>query len=64
MTTKQKGLRIVPLQSISAVLAWRDLSQRTDDEVRANKRAWRVFIWMNTGNAVVYWLLRPPPITR
>ena len=59
MTTKQKRLLIgviVPLQIISAALAWRDLAQRTDDEVRGNKRAWRAFVSMNPGNAAVYWL--------
>ncbi len=59
MTIKQKRLLtaiIVLVQVISAVLAWRDLAQRTDDRVRGNKRAWRVFVSINPGNSVIYWL--------
>ncbi len=59
MTLKQKRLLtaiIVPIQVIGAVLAWRDLAQRTDDQVRGNKRAWRVFVSINPGNSVIYWL--------
>ena len=59
MTIKQKKFLaaiIVPVQIISAALAWRDLARRTDDQVRGNKRAWRVFVSINPGNSVVYWL--------
>ncbi len=59
MTIKQKRLLtaiIVPVQIIGAVLAWRDLARRTDDQVRGNKRAWRVFVSINPGNSVIYWL--------
>ncbi len=59
MTTKQKWLLaaiIVPFQVIGAALAWRDLAQRTDDKVRGNKRAWRVFVSINPGNSLFYWL--------
>lgn len=41
----------------SAVLAWRDLSHRSDSEVRGKKNLWRIFIGMNPGNSVFYWLL-------
>lgn len=47
---------IVPLQVLLAVLAWRDLGRRTDDQVRGQKRIWRIFVVMNPGNAVAYWL--------
>ena len=59
MTIKQKRLLaaiIVPVQVIGAVLAWRDLARRTDEQVRGNKWAWRVFISISPGNSVVYWL--------
>lgn len=59
MPTKRKQFFIgivLPLQVISAVLAWRDLERRTDSEVRGSKRAWRVLVTMNPGNALIYWL--------
>jgi len=59
VTTKQKrqlAAIIVPIQIISAALAWRDLARRTDDQVRGNKRAWRAFVSINPGNSVIYWL--------
>jgi hypothetical protein len=59
MTIKQKRLIaaiIVPAQVVGAVLAWRDLARRTDDQVRGNKRAWRLFVSINPGNSVFYWL--------
>jgi hypothetical protein len=59
MTTKQKRLLIaiiVPVQVVSAVLTWRDLGQRSDAQVRGNKRIWRVFVSINPGNSLIYWL--------
>lgn len=59
MTNKRKQLlvwTIVPIEVICAVLAWRDLARRADNEVRGSKRAWRVFVSLNPGNAVIYWL--------
>ncbi|MGA7420824.1 MAG: hypothetical protein WBW80_22765 [Acidimicrobiales bacterium] len=47
---------LVPIQVLLAILAWRDLGRRTDDQVRGQKRFWRVFVTMNPGNAVAYWL--------
>ena len=47
---------IVPIQVILAVLAWRDLGRRTDDQVRGQKNFWRVFVTLNPGNSVAYWL--------
>jgi hypothetical protein len=47
---------IVPVEVLLAVLAWRDLAGRTEDEVRGNKTLWRVFLSINPGNAVIYWL--------
>jgi hypothetical protein len=47
---------IVPMQIVFAVLAWRDLSRRTDEQVRGKKKFWRIFVLMNPGNALGYWL--------
>ena len=41
---------------ISAALARRDLARRSDSQVRGNKKAWRVFMLLNPGNSIVYWL--------
>jgi hypothetical protein len=60
LTTKRKRLLaaiVVPIEVILAVLAWRDLARRTDEEVRGNKRVWRWFVVVNPGNSMVYWLL-------
>jgi hypothetical protein len=59
MTTSRKtqlALAIVPIQVILAVLAWRDLGRRTDEQVRGRKDFWRVFVTLNPGNSVAYWL--------
>jgi hypothetical protein len=47
---------LVPIQVLLAILAWRDLGRRTDDQVRGQKRFWRVFVTINPGNAMAYWL--------
>jgi hypothetical protein len=39
------------------MLAWRDLAQRRDDQVRGTKTGWRVFITTNPGNSLAYWAL-------
>ena len=46
---------LVAVQVASAVLAWRDLSYRSDDEIRGSKRGWRVIILANPGNSIAYW---------
>jgi uncharacterized membrane protein YozB (DUF420 family) len=59
MTIKQKRILaaiIVPVQVVMAVLAWRDLARRTDDQVRGQKKLWRIFVTINPGNSVAYWL--------
>jgi hypothetical protein len=57
MSRSTRGLlgALVVIEVISAALAWRDLDQRIDDEVRGSKRAWRTFILMNPGNSLIYW---------
>lgn len=59
MTTKRKRLLaaiIIPIQVVLAALAWRDLAARTDDQVRGTKKFWRIFVSINPGNSVLYWL--------
>ena len=48
---------ILAVQITSAVLATRDLSRRPDDRVRGSKKFWRVFVWLNPGNSLAYWLV-------
>ena len=47
---------IIPLEVLAAVLARRDLARRADTDVRGSKRFWRVFVLLNPGNALLYWL--------
>jgi hypothetical protein len=59
LARKRRGLVlaiIVPIQVALAVLAWRDLNRRGDDQVRGRKGIWRVFVVINPGNAMFYWL--------
>lgn len=58
MTTRQKGLLGIVLvsQVLLAVAAWRDLAQRTEDQVRGRKNLWRAFVLLNPGNSLLYWL--------
>jgi hypothetical protein len=46
---------LVAVEVASAVLAWRDLSHRSEGEVRGSKRGWRVIILANPGNSIAYW---------
>jgi hypothetical protein len=50
-------LAVVAVEAAVAALAYRDLAHRSDDLVRGPKNFWRVFIGLNPGNALVYWLL-------
>lgn len=59
MTNRRKWLVaaiLVPIEVVLAVLAWRDLDQRTDDQVRGQKRLWQVIVLINPGNSIIYWL--------
>jgi hypothetical protein len=47
---------VVVTQTVSSALAWQDLAQRPDDRVRGRKNLWRVFITVNPGNSIIYWL--------
>jgi hypothetical protein len=46
---------LVVVEVASAVLAWRDLSHRSDSEIRGSKRGWRIVILANPGNSIAYW---------
>jgi hypothetical protein len=50
-------LAIVGVQVVSALVAWRDLSGRPDSDVRGSKKFWRVFVLMNPGNSLAYWIV-------
>jgi len=55
--SKPVVLAIVFVQVVSALAAWRDLSARPDNRVRGNKKFWRVFVVLNPGNSLAYWLV-------
>ncbi len=50
-------LAVVAVEAAAAALAYRDLAGRDQDQVRGPKTLWRVFIAMNPGNSLVYWLV-------
>jgi hypothetical protein len=47
---------VVVVEVVSALLAWRDLRRRADDQVRGPKRLWRFVITINPGNSIAYWI--------
>ncbi len=47
---------LVALEVVSAVLAWRDLSRRSDASLRGPRRLWRALILANPGNSLLYWV--------
>lgn len=57
-TTRGKAIvaAVVAAQTASSALAWRDLAQRSDDQVRGPKNLWRVIVTVNPGNSIAYWL--------
>lgn len=60
MTKQRKWLLaaiLVPIEVVLAVLAWRDMNRRTDEQVRGKKRLWRILVSINPGNSIIYWLL-------
>lgn len=58
-TSRRKTLlaSVVVVDLVLAVLAWRDITRRTDDAVRGSKRMWRLAIMANPGNALAYWVV-------
>ena len=49
-------LAIVVAEIVLARAARRDLALRPDAELRGNRGFWRVFVVLNPGNALVYFL--------
>jgi hypothetical protein len=47
---------VILIGVVSCALAWRDIARRNDDEVRGPKFVWRIFLAMNPGNSLFYWL--------
>jgi hypothetical protein len=47
---------LLGVEVVGAVLAWRDLARRSDDQVRGPKNLWRAFTLLNPGNAAAYWI--------
>jgi hypothetical protein len=58
MSDRQKILLgfVAVIAIVSCAMAWRDLARRGDQEVRGPKSIWRVFISLNPGNSLLYWL--------
>jgi hypothetical protein len=59
---------LIAMEVASAALAWRDLSHRSESEIRGSKRGWRMIILANPGNSTAYWVFGrrsrsqcPPP---
>jgi hypothetical protein len=52
---------LVAVQAASAALAYRDLAERPDNLIRGKKLVWRIFIGLNPGNSVFYWLIGRRP---
>jgi membrane-anchored protein YejM (alkaline phosphatase superfamily) len=48
---------ILMVELVFATFAWRDLRNRTEDQVRGSKRVWHVAILANPGNSIAYWLI-------
>ncbi|MDR2984719.1 MAG: hypothetical protein LBV34_07745 [Nocardiopsaceae bacterium] len=42
---------------VVVALTWRDISARPAEQIRGNKRFWRVFSALNTAHAALYWLI-------
>jgi hypothetical protein len=47
---------VVAAQTVSSGMAWRDLAERSDDQIRGPKNLWRLIVTINPGNSIAYWL--------
>jgi len=56
---RRRNLLIVALlvHAVLVFLGWRDLSRRTDEQVRGPKLLWRILIALNSGNSIAYWTI-------
>lgn len=60
MRSRPKRIALVALVLAEvglAALTWRDLRHRPADQIRGNKRFWRVISLINPGNSIAYWLV-------
>jgi hypothetical protein len=49
---------------VVTALTWRDISRRSDEQLRGKKWFWRAFSALQMGNSAVYWLVgRKGPAT-
>jgi hypothetical protein len=48
---------LVVLHIVMTAITLRDLSRRSDAELRGPRWFWRLFTPLNTGNSVLYWLI-------
>jgi hypothetical protein len=54
--TKRQIAVLVACQVVATAFAYRDLARRPDDLVRGKKLAWRIFMGLNPGNSLLYWV--------
>jgi hypothetical protein len=54
---KYEMAALAVLHIVVVSLTWRDISSRSDAQVRGNKKFWQVFSALNMGNAAAYWLV-------
>ena len=54
---------ILMVELVFATFAWRDLRDRTEDQLRGSKRLWHLAILANPGNSIAYWLIGRKPST-
>jgi hypothetical protein len=47
---------VIAIGLLSCALALRDIAGRSDEHVRGPKLIWRIFMAMNPGNSLFYWL--------
>ena len=54
---KYEMAALAVLHVVVVSLTWRDISRRSDAQVRGSKKFWQVFSALNMANAAVYWLV-------
>jgi hypothetical protein len=48
---------MIVVHVVVVALTWRDIRNRPVEQVRGNKKVWRVVSALNTANAAVYWVV-------
>jgi len=54
---KYEMAALAVLHVVVVSLTWRDISRRSDAQVRGSKKFWQVFSALNMANAAAYWLV-------